>query len=192
MNYQGSRTPRVSLAAGISLRLGRLLAQVLRIWPIFILPVVLLLPSIRSFPYPSAEAEFSDILVSHYPYALELEKSLMEGRFPFWNPLILSGHPFAANPLAGVWYPFGWLALLFPQPLGFNLLVLVHLVWGGVGLYKLLQREGLLTEAALFGGLALSLLPKLYAHYGAGHLTLLYAVPWTPWLLLAAKKDKRF
>ncbi|MBS1250458.1 MAG: hypothetical protein MAG431_02052 [Chloroflexi bacterium] len=25
---------------------------------------------------------------------------------------------------------------------------------------------------------------KLFAHFGAGHLTLLYAVPWTPWLLL--------
>ncbi|MBN1231288.1 MAG: YfhO family protein [Anaerolineales bacterium] len=28
-------------------------------------------------------------------------------------------------------------------------------------------------------------MPKLIAHYGAGHLSLGYAVPWTPWLLLA-------
>jgi hypothetical protein len=36
--------------------------------------------------------------------------------------------------------------------------------------------------------------PKLFAHYGAGHLTLLYAISWTPWLLWAvqsgAKKDQ--
>jgi LPXTG-motif cell wall-anchored protein len=32
------------------------------------------------------------------------------------------------------------------------------------------------------------MLPKMFAHYGAGHLTLLYAVPWTPWLLLCQRK----
>jgi hypothetical protein len=32
-------------------------------------------------------------------------------------------------------------------------------------------------------------MPKLFAHYGAGHITLLYALAWTPWLLWAARKS---
>lgn len=168
------------------------LLRLLPLWPILVFPAALLLPGIRSFPFPSAEAAFSDIVVSHYPYAVGLKSALSEGRFPLWYPTILSGHPFAANPLGGIWYPFGWIALLFPLPLGFNLLVLAHLVWGGLGMFRLLQSEGLRAEAALFGGLAFAALPKLYAHYGAGHLTLLYAVPWTPWLLLAIRRNTRF
>jgi hypothetical protein len=36
--------------------------------------------------------------------------------------------------------------------------------------------------------LAFESLPKLYAHLGAGHLTLIYAVCWTPWLLYVERR----
>ncbi len=139
------------------------------------------------FPYPSPEARFSDLTISHYPNSLYLRQAILEGHLPLWSANILSGMPFAANPLAGAWYPPGWLALVLPLPLGFNVLIGLHLVWGGLGMYGLLRAEGLASPAALFGGLAFAFLPKLFAHYGAGHLTLLYAVPWTPWLLWAAR-----
>ncbi len=160
-----------------------------RLWPL-LLPAVLLLPGAGGFPYPSAEASFSDLTISHYPNAVFLREELLSGAgLPLWSPLILSGAPFAADPLSGLWYPPGWLALLLPLPLGFNLLVLLHLLLGGLALYALLRREGLGHPAALLGGMAFAALPKLFAHYGAGHLTLLYAVPWTPVLLLAARGE---
>jgi len=55
----------------------------------------------------------------------------------------------------------------------------------------LLREEGLVHRSALFGALAFQFLPKLIAHYGAGHLTLIYAVPWTPWLLWASYRSRR-
>lgn len=156
---------------------------------LLLLPLVLLLPALNAFPYPSPAARFSDLTLTHYPNALYLRQSLFgEGRLPLWSPNILSGMPFAANPLAGVWYPPGWLALFLPLPLGFNVLIALHLLWGGLGMCGLLRAEGLAAPAALFGALAFVFLPKLFAHYGAGHLTLLYAVPWTPWLLWAARE----
>jgi hypothetical protein len=155
-----------------------------------LLPLVILIPALTGFPYPSSEARYSDLTITHYPYTLFLRQSLLAGgRLPLWSPNLLSGVPFAANPLAGVWYPPGWLALILPLPLGFNLLVAAHLFWGALGMYGLLRAEGLSAPAALFGGLAFASLPKLFAHYGAGHLTLLYALPWTPWLLWAARRD---
>jgi hypothetical protein len=130
--------------------------------------------------------------LAHYPYAVYLRQALLtEQRLPLWSPLILSGSPFAANPLSGLWYPPGWLALLCPLPLGFNLLVLLHLLWGGLGMYLFLRSEGLGHPPALLGAVGFEALPKLFAHYGAGHLTLIYAVTWTPWLLWSCRQRTR-
>ncbi len=160
------------------------------LWPL-LLPLLLFIPGLNGFPYPSAEAPFSDLVISHYPNALYLKRAITEwGVIPLWSPTILSGYPFAANPLSGLWYPPGWLALVFPLPLGFNLAVMVHLLLGGVGLYRLLRIQKLSHEAAIFGALAFETLPKLCAHYGAGHLTLVYAVSWTPWLLTSSVQPR--
>jgi hypothetical protein len=121
-----------------------------------------------------------------------LKRAIAEwGVIPFWSPNILSGYPFAANPLSGLWYPPGWLALLLPLPMGFNLLVMAHLLLGGVGLYQFLRLQGLSHPGALFGALAFMAAPKIFAQYGAGHLTLVYAVSWTPWLLVTSISDRK-
>ncbi len=170
-------------------KLGRF--PIAKFWPLLLLPA-LLLPVINAYPYPPTGSDFSDITITHEPYTVFLRQSLVEDhQIPLWNPSILSGAPFFANPLSGLYYPPGWLALILPLPLGFNLLVLAHLLWGGVGLYLLLREEGLVQEAAILGSLAFAALPKLFAHYGAGHLTLLYAVPWTPWLLWAEARSQK-
>jgi hypothetical protein len=173
----------------IGLRLAPEWFKIMRFWPLLLLPA-LLLPVLNTYPYPSAQSEFSDITITHEPYALFLRQTIIDDhQIPLWDPSILSGAPIFANPLSGLYYPPGWLALVLPLPFGFNLLVLIHLLFGGLGLYCLLRQEGLIHEAAILGGLAFAALPKLFAHYGAGHLTLLYAVPWTPWLLWAEARS---
>ena len=156
---------------------------------VLLIPLTSLLPALFSFPYPaSTEPIFSDLTLTHYPNAIFLRNAILQYHvLPLWSPNILSGHPFAANPLAGIWYPPGWLALFLPLPFGFNLLILLHLLWGGYGMLSFLRQQGLSLQAALLGGLAFTAMPKLFAHYGAGHLTLLYAIPWTPWLLWASE-----
>ena len=157
-----------------------------------LLPLLILIPALFGVPFSSPDAAYTDLLISHYPNALYLKQSILEYHtIPLWSPAILGGYPFAANPLSGLWYPAGWGALLFPLPQGFTILIALHLVLGGLGMYRLLRAEGLRHFPALFGALAFEFMPKLFAHYGAGHLTLLYAVPWTPWLLLAARNEKR-
>ena len=154
-------------------------------------PLVILLQNPSGFPFPSPGAEYSDFSISHYPNMLYLKREIVDnGSIPFWSPAIFSGYPFAANPLSGLWYPLGWIALFFPLPLGLNLVAAFHLLWGGLGLFYLLKSEGLSDRAAIFGALAFEFSPKLFAHYGAGHLTLYYAVSWTPWLLWAVRKAR--
>ncbi len=154
-------------------------------WPL-LLPVIFYLPALGGYAFPSAEGAFSDLAVTHHPYLVFFKRAILEfGQWPLWNPQIMSGAPFAANPLAGVWYPPGWVALFFPTPFGINLLVLVHVVWGTLGFFLFARHLDISRSGALFGALAYGAMPKLLAHFGAGHITLLYAVPWTPWLLLA-------
>ena len=48
----------------------------------------------------SINSEYSDLAVSHLPNATYLLHSLREGgAIPLWSNLILSGAPFAADPL---------------------------------------------------------------------------------------------
>lgn len=159
------------------------------LWPLLI-PILLLLPGLTAFSFPSPDANYSDLSLTHYPNAVFLERSITEwGQIPLWSPTIMSGYPFAANPLSGLWYPPGWLALLFPLPLGFNVLVIAHLLAGGLGMYLFIRALGRSHEAALFGAAAFEALPKVLAHYGAGHLTMVYAISLTPWLLLAEARS---
>ncbi len=150
---------------------------------ILLLPLMVLFPHLDQFIFQPA-SQYSDIAITHYPNALFIQNSIRQsGVIPLWSPAILSGYPFVANPLSGLHYLPGWLAYLFPLPLGFNLTILLHLLWGGMGVYCFMRQEGLSFEAAILSALIFESLPKLFSHLGAGHLTMIYAVCWTPWLL---------
>lgn len=152
---------------------------------VLLLPFVPWLLAAGNFFYPRF-SEYSDLTISHLPNALQLLRALRDsGQIPMWSNAILGGYPFSANPLAGLWYMPGWLAYLLPQPFGFNGVVILHIFWGGYGMLTLLRAYGLKESSALLGALSFLLMPKLFAHFGAGHVTLVYAFAWTPWLLVA-------
>jgi hypothetical protein len=159
--------------------------KVILLVSLFLIPILPLLPHLDEFPFQPL-ADYSDFSVSHFPNLLFLQQSLRtSGSVPLWSPLIFSGYPFAADPLSGVFYLPGWLALAFSLPAGINITVLLHIVWGGVGFYFWQRHEGLPEYAALFSALTFEALPKVFSHLGAGHVTLIYALSWTPWLLYA-------
>jgi hypothetical protein len=167
--------------------------QILVIGILLIPALIVVFRGWNGFAYPSANARYSDLTLSHHAFIDFIRQQIFVNHtFPFWYPTILSGTPLIANPLAGIWYPFGWPAFFLPAPFIYNLLVGLHLSWGATGMYLLLRQQGLNRISSLFGGLAFGLMPKLFAHYGAGHLTLLYAVPWTPWLLFSTRIDSKF
>lgn len=143
----------------------------------------------NALPYPAADAPFSDFSISHYPNALEIQRALWtDGTIPLWSDRILSGYPLFANPLSSLYYPPHWLVWLLPLPWGLNLIAALHLVFGVWGMFGLLRDHNASHGAASIGALAFAFMPKLWAHYGAGHLTLIYALALTPWLLRAARQ----
>ncbi len=141
-------------------------------WPALLQPRAILTPNF---------SPFSDALVIHWPKAHLMAQ---HGPFPFWTPLILSGMPLAANQLAMLFYPPAWLFFLLPIELVFNLLAIFHLIWGGLGVYLLLRKKHQLARlAALLGALTYSLNGKWLAHLAGGHVSMVGAIAWLPWLL---------
>ena len=167
---------------------GRVLQAVL-----FLLPVLIYLPTFGgNAAVPPGDSAFSDLLVTHYPYLLYLRESIVTNhQVPLWANLIQSGAPFAANPLAGIFYLPGWIAMLFPLPAGLSITLAGHVVLGTWGMFKFLRQKRIGITGSIFGALSFGLMPKLAAHFGAGHVTLIYAISWTPWLLSAAGKIGR-
>ena len=134
-------------------------------------------------------AEYSDLAVTHWPNVLFARRALWEyGRFPLWRPTIMGGVPFAANPLAGLYYPLNWVFLFLPWvslEVGFNVSALVHLWLAGAAMYALMRRGfGASVWGALVAAVAYEASPKLLAHLGAGHVGWVQAWAWLPVVVL--------
>ena len=75
--------------------------------------------------YP-ANAQFSDLTITHWPAFAYLRDQLQAtGQIPLWRSSILSGTPFAADPLSGLFYPPHWLAFISAVPLG-SICLVIH------------------------------------------------------------------
>ena len=149
---------------------------------------LLLLLGLRPDSLPFAPgARFSDAALAHWPAALRLRQSvLFNGEFPVWQDTIMGGQPFAANPLNKTAYPFQWLVLLLSPASHLNVLIVLHLLLGGLGMWRWARALGLLPEAAAVSAFTYALAPRALGHLGAGHLDLVYALAWWPWLMLSA------
>jgi hypothetical protein len=134
-------------------------------------------------------SEYSDIPISHFPNIYFIQQEIrLNHEIPLWSNLIYSGYPFIEDPLSGIWYLWGWIAILFPLPLGININLLLHMFLGIVGLFLLLRLENRSIFASIFGAFAFGFSTKLISHIGAGHLSMIYAVCWTPWLFYFTKR----
>jgi hypothetical protein len=147
--------------------------------------IFLLLSGFRlgSLPYTPG-MPFSDAATSHLPAAQFLRESVLEnGEFPVWRETIMAGQPFAANPLNKTAYPLQWLALLLSAEIHLDLMILLHLLLAGAGMWWFAKALGLREAACALAALSYGLAPRMVGHLGAGHLDIVYALAWLPWLL---------
>lgn len=119
-------------------------------------------------------------------------RTILEGGLPLWNPWVGMGAPLAANYQTALFYPPYWGYLIFfvlggvkLMAWSMTLMVVLHLIWAGLGTVKLLEdlKVGKLGQAV--GGLAFSLSGYLVSR--AGFLSINAAVAWIPWILIFTK-----
>lgn len=135
-------------------------------------------------------AEFTDLTTAHLPTAEFIHRAWVDyGSFPTWNPTILSGMPVLSDPLSSVFYPPGWPLIAWPTPRVATALAILHITFGAMGTALLLRRRSISTAATSTAAVAFAGLPKLVGQFALGHLTLVYAFSWTPWLVWACDRS---
>ena len=128
----------------------------------------------------------SDYLITFWPNAFFLRTLWRQrGDLPQWRPWLFSGSPLVGDPQSGLGYLPNAAHLLLPPTAAFNGLLWLHLSLGVSGMLWLAQQAGL-REGRWLAGLGFALFPSLYAHWGLGHVGMVYAAVYVPWALAAA------
>lgn len=102
---------------------------------------------------------------------------------PAWNPFAVLGKPFAADPLAGVFYPPNWILRQLSVASGFGLSLALHHALAAAGMYLLARRLDLSLAAASLAALLFGFGGPLVSCDNVYNGLL--AAAWTPWLVLA-------
>lgn len=93
-----------------------------------------------------------DIQVFFVPHKHILWDAFQRWEIPLWTPLVRTGYPVLANFQSGVFYLPHWLFGVLPFLTTFNLLVVGHLLLGGLGAYFLGRKLDLGPAAAWVAG----------------------------------------
>jgi uncharacterized membrane protein YfhO len=116
-------------------------------------------------------------------FALDI---LSEGFVPLWNPLLGLGAPLIANYQSALFYPPNGALYVVGPAWGHGLLVLVHLIWAGLGMRLLIREMGLGVFAQTVAALSFSLSGYMVAR--AGFLSINSTAAWIPWIIFMAEK----
>lgn len=130
--------------------------------------------------------DFMDTVTQFYPMRLAAARQIADGTLPLWLPNIFSGVPLAANPQIAVWYPPQVLFYLWPGPVSWGLLCVLHYVWGGFGAYWYVRRMTGSIGAALFAAVTFQFSAMLVSRIAL--LPHVYTTVWVPWMLLAVER----
>src|SRR5512135_3749441 len=130
----------------LALRLKSLLR--LPYLPIVLAPVVLFSPSL----FTGRVLFWGLPALQFMPWRWYVWEMLQQGMLPLWNPFNGMGAPLMANYQLALFYPPGWLTYLFAAIGGVSwmawsqtLLIVLHLIWAGIGMVQFSRSLGLGT-----------------------------------------------
>jgi hypothetical protein len=142
-------------------------------------------------PNPDERLVFrGDFLNQHYVWKSYALSRVKQGELPLWNPHILGGEPFHANPQVGIFYPPTYLLLPFVHDRRVSYVALegyqlLHQGFGGAGMILLMTSLGVGTGGALFAAIAFMFTGCFTT---PGHQAIVLTASYLPWSLYAAKK----
>jgi hypothetical protein len=128
-----------------------------------------------------------DVLSMWLPTHCFLGKTLASGHIPAYNPHVMAGTPFAADPQSGWMYlPAMLLYATLPCGAAIRWLIVLQPILAGLGVYSFLRSERLSRVAATTGGLVLALV--IADSYIALSLPFAGTLAWTALVLAAAAR----
>jgi hypothetical protein len=147
-------------------------ASTLFFWQLWLLPDV---------SVPRGGGDLVSFLYPTYRFAAD---ELAAGRFPFWNPHLFGGAPFAADLQSGLFYPPNLIAFLAARPFTYQsleTLAALHYPLAGLAAYALARELHLTVLSAFASGLVFAFGGFMVAHLG--HYNMLAAAAWAPFVV---------
>ncbi len=127
------------------------------------------------------------------PWRLYAWEMLRSGEMPLWNALNGMGAPLMANYQLALWYPPSWPLYLFAAlgggpalAWGHTLVLMLHLMWAGFGMARLVRALGGARLAQTLAGLAYCLSGYMLAR--AQVFPMVWTAAWLPWVILGASQ----
>lgn len=124
-----------------------------------------------------------DIHRAYYFFREFFNHWISRGVFPWWNPSIFGGQPYIADPVVNIWYPPNWLYFVLPLNLVYSWHIALHILWAMVGMYLLARNSKQFDTAAWVSGVVFGLSGFFVARTFAGHVDVIAAASWMPWVV---------
>jgi hypothetical protein len=178
---------------------------------VFILAVVLLFSGVlfgpRAFldanPYHYAPWRFyaqagdadqktyrTDALFTYLPRRVELTESIRSGRVPLWNPHVLGGMPFFADPQSRAAYPVALILSAVDPVDAMAYDVAIHLVLAMVGMYLFLRAIRVNLWGSVLGGFSFGFSSFFCLRFG--HPTFISTAAWIPFFFYGLEKARKW
>ncbi|HXG00852.1 MAG TPA: YfhO family protein [Bacteroidota bacterium] len=134
---------------------------------------------------------WEDFIYQNYPFRVFAATSLAQGELPLWNPYTFNGMPFLADIQTTVLYVPSLLLTLFVSNgtlhhYWLEVMIILHFVLAGVGMFYLAKSFGVNNLPALFAGSAYMFSGYMIVH--AIHQQNLTLVAWYPLVVLLFRK----
>lgn len=132
-----------------------------------------------------------DTVTLGMPFRIFAREMIFKYRdLPVWFPNIMMGVPLIKIANLIFFYPPNLLLMLLPIPVNMDdtLLVIMHMLLGGAGLYLFSRKMGCSRAASCFGGFAYMMCPAIFTLVTAGHLGVLQAAAYIPFVFYFVKR----
>ena len=129
----------------------------------------------------------NDLQEFYWPIFYFIKQSIYKyGEIPLWNNLFLSGNPLISDPESGIFYLPNILFLIFPVDAAFIISTILHIAFGGMGMY-LLTKIGFkfTTAASIFTATLYIMWPRFAGYIEAGHFQFVTLSAWLPLAILS-------
>lgn len=134
----------------------------------------------------------NDLTRLFLPHHLAIANSIAHlGHLPLWDDRGFGGRPLVGNPQAGLFYPPTWLAWWSGSPSALGWITVGHLLWAGLGTYRLGRTLGMEGWGSLVAAGCVQASPYVLAQTFEGHYPHIWSFCWYPWAFEAAVRLHR-
>ena len=127
-------------------------------------------------------AEQGDLATQVYPWHFALGQALRNGVIPLWNPQMLMGTPFLAEPVYAVFFPLNWLNAILDPAIALAVLAILRTAIISVTMALFVRQLGASQAGAMMSGFTLALSGWYTAWGGWSHVD---SAMWLPLICLS-------